>query len=73
MTMSKYDFQVLVMDIMILSLQGFLLPIFLTEYSASSVLSMYLDCERLGSKFGLKIMFDEDLIPYSALYFRYRN
>ena len=62
--MSKYDFQVLVMEIMILSLQGFLVPIFLVEYSvASSVLSMYLDYERLGSKLGLKIMFEEDLTP----------
>lgn len=62
--MSKYDFQVLVMDIMILSLQGFLVTIFLVEYSvASSVLSMYLDYERLGSKLGLKIMFEEDLTP----------
>lgn len=62
--MSKYDFQVLVMDIMILSLQGFLVTIFLVEFSvASSVLSMYLDYERLGSKLGLKIMFEEDLTP----------
>lgn len=62
--MSKYDFQVLVMDIMILSLQGFLVTIFLVEFSvASSVLSMYLDYERLGSKLGLKIIFEEDLTP----------
>ena len=62
--MSKYDFQVLDMDIMILSLQGFLVTIFLVEFSvASSVLSMYLDYERLGSKLGLKIMFEEDLTP----------
>jgi len=62
--MSKYDFQALVMDIMILSLQGFLVTIFLVEYSvASSVLSMYLDYERLGSKLGLKIIFEEDLTP----------
>lgn len=62
--MSKYDFQALVMDIMILSLQGFLVTIFLVEFSvASSVLSMYLDYERLGSKLGLKIMFEEDLTP----------
>ena len=62
--MSKYDFQVLVMEIMILSLQGFLVTIFLVEFSvASSVLSMYLDYERLGSKLGLKIIFEEDLTP----------